>query len=198
MRNLITVSILSLLSLGAFGATFIPLGTAPINYYGLPLLDKGDLVTSDGTANGYFDACADGEIIEWDATEDNGFKCVSPFTGVTPEIHVLGASVFAGSSWVTYASATMDIGASGILFTHTAGKFLTYDCDVRVLVGGVAGFTYLRGQGSGSTETDYSNSTITSGLTPASDVAIEVQLRRSDAGGNCAMLTDAVTIFRTY
>lgn len=44
---------------------------------GIPLLAKGSLITSDGTNNGEFTACADGEIIEWDSTQTNGFKCVT-------------------------------------------------------------------------------------------------------------------------
>jgi hypothetical protein len=44
---------------------------------GIPLLGKGSLLTSNGTSNGEFTACADGEIIEWDSAETNGFKCVT-------------------------------------------------------------------------------------------------------------------------
>ena len=42
---------------------------------GVPLLAKGSLLTSNGTANGEFTACADDEIIVYDAAESNGFKC---------------------------------------------------------------------------------------------------------------------------
>jgi uncharacterized delta-60 repeat protein len=44
---------------------------------GVPLLAKGSLLTSDGVSNGEFSACADTEIIEWDAAETSGFKCVA-------------------------------------------------------------------------------------------------------------------------
>lgn len=58
-------------------AVFNPIGTAPFNLYGLPVMSKGSLVTSDGVANGEFSACADGEILEWDSVETSGVKCVA-------------------------------------------------------------------------------------------------------------------------
>lgn len=43
---------------------------------GIPVLSKGALITSNGTANGEFSACADGEKLEWDSAEPSGIKCV--------------------------------------------------------------------------------------------------------------------------
>jgi len=48
---------------------------------GIPLLAKGSILTSNGTANGEFAACADGEILEFDAAEISGIKCVTPSAG---------------------------------------------------------------------------------------------------------------------
>lgn len=36
---------------------------------------KGNLLTSNGTDQAEFTACADGEILEWDSAEVLGFKC---------------------------------------------------------------------------------------------------------------------------
>lgn len=43
---------------------------------GVELMAKGSLLTSNGTSNLEIAACADGEIIEWDAAEAHGYKCV--------------------------------------------------------------------------------------------------------------------------
>lgn len=42
-----------------------------------PAMAKGSIVTSNGTSNGEFTACANGERLEWDSTETSGVKCVS-------------------------------------------------------------------------------------------------------------------------
>jgi hypothetical protein len=44
---------------------------------GIPLMGKGSLYTSNGSTNGEWTACADGEILEWDAAEVAGIKCVN-------------------------------------------------------------------------------------------------------------------------
>lgn len=44
---------------------------------GVPFMGKGSILTSNGVANGEFTACADGEILEWDAAEAAGVKCVA-------------------------------------------------------------------------------------------------------------------------
>jgi hypothetical protein len=43
---------------------------------GFPTMAKGSIITSNGTSNGEFDACADGERLEWDSAEVAGVKCV--------------------------------------------------------------------------------------------------------------------------
>jgi len=48
---------------------------------GVPLLGKGSLLTSDGVTNGEFTACADDELIVWDAAEVAGFKCAAAPSG---------------------------------------------------------------------------------------------------------------------
>lgn len=78
---------------------------------GLPLLAKGSLLTSNGTANGEFSACANGEIIEWDSTEANGFKCVTKPTGSTGKQLV---SRLIDVSWTTSA---------GNVASHTPASF---------------------------------------------------------------------------
>lgn len=40
-------------------------------------LTKGQLITHDGTTYVAANACGDGQIIEWDSTQANGFKCVT-------------------------------------------------------------------------------------------------------------------------
>lgn len=40
-------------------------------------LSKGQLITHNGTTYVAANACADGEVIEWDSTQTNGFKCVT-------------------------------------------------------------------------------------------------------------------------
>ena len=73
--------ILLLLSTSAF-AQFTP-------FVGVPIPDnslnaKGQLYGHNGTNDSIFTACADGEILEWDAVEALGFKCV-PFS-TTPTL----------------------------------------------------------------------------------------------------------------
>jgi len=46
----------------------------------VPTLAKGSLLTSNGTVNGEFTACADGEIVVWDAAEVAGFRCAAAYT----------------------------------------------------------------------------------------------------------------------
>lgn len=62
-------------------AAFIPIPSAPINYYAVGVLGKGELITSDGVSNGTQAACADDEILVWDATEVSGVKCEAKPTG---------------------------------------------------------------------------------------------------------------------
>ncbi len=66
-----------LISFNAVAASFIPLDTAPLNLFALPLMGKGEIQTSDGISNGEFSACANTEIIEWDSAETLGIKCVA-------------------------------------------------------------------------------------------------------------------------
>lgn len=44
---------------------------------GVPLMLKGSLLTSNGTANGEFVGCNDGERMEWDSAIASGIKCVT-------------------------------------------------------------------------------------------------------------------------
>jgi hypothetical protein len=65
-------------------AAFIPIPSAPINYYAVGVLGKGELLTSNGTSNGTQAACADDELLVWDATEVSGVKCeAKPSGGVS-------------------------------------------------------------------------------------------------------------------
>lgn len=43
----------------------------------LGLLGKGSIITSDGTTNGEFTACGDGQILEYDSATASGIKCVT-------------------------------------------------------------------------------------------------------------------------
>ena len=56
-------------------ATFTPIVTAPINYYAVGVLGKGELLTSNGVSNGTQAACADDEILVWDGSLPSGVKC---------------------------------------------------------------------------------------------------------------------------
>jgi len=62
-------------------AAFIPIPSAPINYYAVGVLGKGELLTSNGTSNGTQAACADDELLVWDATEVSGVKCAPAPSG---------------------------------------------------------------------------------------------------------------------
>lgn len=55
---------------------------------GIPLLGKGSLLTGDGVTNGEFTACADDELIVWDAAEVAGFKCEAKPVAAAPLYHV--------------------------------------------------------------------------------------------------------------
>lgn len=57
----------------------------------LGLLGKGSIITSDGTTNGEFTACANGEILEYDSAQAAGIKCVTKPADSGPNI-VVGAS----------------------------------------------------------------------------------------------------------
>jgi len=92
--------ILSLLFIStAFGGftQFPPTPSVPVNYYGIPTISKGQLVTNNGTVNGAFSACADTEIIEWDSTTDSGFKCVTA-GGVVQECQTKANGLTSSSS----------------------------------------------------------------------------------------------------
>lgn len=63
-------------------ATFTPIGTAPINYYAVGVLGKGELLTSNGVSNGTQAICVDDEILVWDSTAVAGVKCEAKPIGV--------------------------------------------------------------------------------------------------------------------
>jgi hypothetical protein len=63
-----------LFTVNAFAA-FTPF--APSNPPADSITAKGNLLTSDGTGLAEKAACANGEIIEWDSTVTEGFKCVT-------------------------------------------------------------------------------------------------------------------------
>lgn len=71
--------ILTLFSFSAFGqGAFVPIGdTGASNFYAVPTMNQGSLITSDGTNNGEFSACPNGQILEWDDAEVSGVKCVA-------------------------------------------------------------------------------------------------------------------------
>jgi hypothetical protein len=85
------ILILLLVSLNAF-ATFTPIPTAVGNHYAIGPLLKGELVTNNGTQNGSFPACANGETISWDSSVDAGFKCVSSSGGGLTYAYTKGIS----------------------------------------------------------------------------------------------------------
>jgi len=60
------------------GSIWIPLESGMD--YRIPLMAKGSLLASNGTTNGELLACADDEIIVWDALEPSGIKCSTPPT----------------------------------------------------------------------------------------------------------------------
>ena len=68
------------LGIGANGYGLVSDGTTAV-WAPLPeelaLLSKGSIVTSNGTVNGEFSACADGYLLEWDSNETAGVKCTS-------------------------------------------------------------------------------------------------------------------------
>jgi len=57
-------------------AAFNPIPTAPVTTYGLPVISKGSLVTSNGSSLGESTVCGDGKILEWLASDDDGVVCV--------------------------------------------------------------------------------------------------------------------------
>ena len=86
--------LLLLFTFNALAATFQPIPTGPVNTYGLPQTTKGSLITSSGTQMGESTVCLDGQILEWDAAETDGVKCVTPSGSVpTCTNKILGANV---------------------------------------------------------------------------------------------------------
>jgi hypothetical protein len=104
---------------------------------GIPLLAKGSLLTSNGTANGEFSACADGEIIEYDAAEVNGFKCVtkpaSPvFTFATGNSGTTACSLSGNGALLDTLSVTATGGPIQFSFrTHASQKFISGGGDIK-------------------------------------------------------------------
>lgn len=85
---------------------------------GTPLMAKGSILTSNGTGNGEFDACADGEKLEWDSAEVSGVKCVTdaPATSqnyqVSPGLSGV-SSTNPGSTPVANVNLTLTITTTG-------------------------------------------------------------------------------------
>jgi len=63
---------LSVLEFTFDGIDYSELGTGG---GGVPLMAQGSLLTSNGTSNGEFTACANDQIVVWDSNETAGFKC---------------------------------------------------------------------------------------------------------------------------
>ena len=139
---------------------------------------KGNLLTSDGSAQVEFTACADDEILVWDAAELSGMKCeAKPSGGSVPDISYVDMGYWAAttSSYVTKATLSTTVPASGILTVETVptpgqgtgnGQYQMNGSAgaVRVLVNGVSlgdirlsyvnnndGHNYLRWVGTGLT-----------------------------------------------
>lgn len=91
----------------------------------LDLLGKGSLVTSNGTDNGEFTACADGETLMYDASETNGFKCVA--------FNVATSRKFGSVKWDTTTNCGWGNGAGGTWTSYVVDT----DCDnnARTIVG---------------------------------------------------------------
>lgn len=86
---------------------------------GLPTLSKGSLLTSDGTQNGEFTACNDGEILEYDSAQTAGLTCgAKPVAPVVPT-PVLYTGTASGS--VTPPSGTINAYASANLVSQVTG-----------------------------------------------------------------------------
>lgn len=68
------VLLLFLLTLNAFAA-FNPFPATPVEPG--TLSSKGQLLGHNGSVDTLFNACANGESLEWDSTESLGFKCVT-------------------------------------------------------------------------------------------------------------------------
>ena len=108
-------------------AAFIPIPSAPINYYAVGVLGKGELLTSDGTSNGTQAACADDELLVWDAAEVSGVKCAAaPSGGSGPAVTSSGnftVTTYPTSETValTFSSVTVTAGAVVNVMT-TYGK----------------------------------------------------------------------------
>ena len=56
-------------------SVFNPLPTAPISIFGIPLMQKGSILVSDGFFLGEKLACADNDILVYDALETDGLGC---------------------------------------------------------------------------------------------------------------------------
>lgn len=72
------------------------------------ITSKGNLLTNDGTDQVEFPACADTEIIEWDATQPSGFKCVAKPTYTPPaaNVQISSSSALFSTSSASYVSVT--------------------------------------------------------------------------------------------
>jgi len=93
---------------------------------GVPLLGKGSLLTSDGTTNGEFTACADDEIIVYDAAEVNGFKCeAKPSGGGSATGQRIQLTDGTGLGTWTFSPTTTTGGVMVVL----QGKSLSDGCD---------------------------------------------------------------------
>lgn len=64
-------------------------------------LAKGSLITSDGTANGEFTACADNQPLVFDSTEDSGLRCSGSVTD-TSAVYTL-QDVYSNGFYAGYA-----------------------------------------------------------------------------------------------
>jgi hypothetical protein len=120
---------------GAFGA-FTPIATAPINYYGIPVMEKGAILTSNGTQNGKQLACPDGETWIADSSEASGLKCGSAGGaggGILDEQRIYSNTSGGTGSYVT-------IYTSPVYTVPVGGK-------IRVTL---TGFTYANGEKTGA------------------------------------------------
>jgi hypothetical protein len=98
MKRLLTILLL-LLSISALGA-FTQFGLLPPPD-GL-LTTKGSIIGHDGSEQQEFLACADGEILEWDAVETQGFKCVTIPVGIAEPSAASGDMLYYdGTDWLT-------------------------------------------------------------------------------------------------
>ena len=125
-----------------------------------PVMAKGSIVTSNGSSNGEFTACANGEILEWDSAETAGVKC-----GDKTVVPALNYELSSSSGVFSTTSSTyVDVTNLAVTITTTGGPIL-----VKLVSDGSGGQFYINETGTGNPEVSLVRGAITlleSGLFP--------------------------------